>query len=149
MGITLRLDGDTVKVGGPMLAREVLRPALTASKPEILDYLRRLVIAPADQDGAGLQLPWGPHLEAHDVRELRAELVGMIEALADLEGWPREQLDEVLTAAVRGPLSALLPDCAHFRERLAEAQAERAARVALRRRTWRATPERLNDRRGK
>ena len=40
----------------------------------------------------GLHLPWGPYLEAHDVRELRDELVGMIEALAAIESWQRQAL---------------------------------------------------------
>jgi hypothetical protein len=85
----------------------------------------------------GLQLPWGPYLEAHDVRELRGELVVMIEALAGIEGWERATLDAVLTRAVRGPLSDLLPNVHHFRERLSEAQAQVLAREAVERRTWR------------
>ncbi|MBB5501557.1 hypothetical protein [Paraburkholderia sp. MM5384-R2] len=85
----------------------------------------------------GVFLPWGPYLSADDVRRMRAELVGMIEELSSLEGWPQLYRDEVLTAAVRGPLAALLPDLHYFTGRLAEARAEAAARDAVKRRTWR------------
>ncbi|WP_206953354.1 hypothetical protein [Trinickia acidisoli] len=86
---------------------------------------------PADCIGAlqsadgGLYLPWGPYLSPDDARRMRAELVGMIEALADLECWPWAYRDEVLTAAVRGPLSALMPDLHHFTGRLTAARAVR------------------------
>ncbi|MBB2930142.1 hypothetical protein [Paraburkholderia silvatlantica] len=91
--------------------------------------------------------PWAPLLTVDDVRRMRVALVQTIETLAEFEGWPRELLDDVLAHAVRGPLSALLPDLNHFAERLAEARTERAARIALKRRTWRL--QGLDDRRGK
>ncbi len=98
---------------------------------------------PADCIGAlqssdgGLYLPWGPYLGPDDVRRMRAELVAMIEALCDLEQWDAGRRDDVLTRAIRGPLADLLPNIAHFNERLTEARAEAEARAALERRTWR------------
>jgi hypothetical protein len=89
-----------------------------------------------DPDG-GLYLPWGPCLSPDDVRRMRAELVGMIEELSGLECWPESLLDDVLGRAIRGPLADLMPNLAHFTERLTEARAESAARDALDRRTWR------------
>jgi hypothetical protein len=97
-----------------------------------------------DPDG-GVYLPWGPYLSPDDARRMRGELVVMIEELARLECWPRSLLDEVLTAAVRGPLSALMPDLHHFKEQLATARAEAAARAALDRCTWHG--EGFDDRR--
>ena len=84
-----------------------------------------------------LWLPWGPRFSADDVRRMRTDLVGIIETLADMERWPAEHRDDVLARAVRGPLADLLPNLAHFRERLATAQAQAAARAATSRRAWR------------
>ncbi|QBQ96296.1 hypothetical protein [Paraburkholderia pallida] len=90
--------------------------------------------------------PWAPYLAAGDVARLRAELVDTIERLADTEYWPRELLDDVIARAVRAPLSDLLPNLAHFRERLNAAVAEREASRAIRGRSWNATDGRLADR---
>jgi hypothetical protein len=68
---------------------------------------------------------------------MRAELIAMIETLADMEGWDAGQRDDVLTRAIRGPLADLLPNLAHFNERLAAARADAEARSVLDRRTWR------------
>ena len=84
----------------------------------------------------GAYLPWGPYLAPEDVRRMRTELVAMIEGLADLEHWREELRDDVLSRAIRAPLSALLTDVGHFNERLTAARAEAAARDALDRRTW-------------
>ncbi|CAN7470929.1 hypothetical protein [Paraburkholderia hospita] len=98
---------------------------------------------PADCIGAlqsadgGLYLPWGPYLAPDDVSRMRAELVAMIETLVDMEQWDAGRRDDVLTRAIRGPLADLLPNIAHFNERLTAARAEEEARAALDRRTWR------------
>jgi hypothetical protein len=84
----------------------------------------------------GAYLPWGPYLAPEDVHRMRTELVAMIEALADLEWWADELRDDVLSRAIRAPLSALLSDVRYFNERLTAARAEAAAREALDRRTW-------------
>ncbi|QBQ97901.1 hypothetical protein [Paraburkholderia pallida] len=143
MGVTLRLDGDTVKVGGPLAAREAMRPELAAHKPEIIAHLRAAANDAADCTGAlrsrdgGLYLPWGAYLSVDDVHRLRAELAELIEDLADAEDWSEAHRDEVLARAMRGPVSDLLPNLAHFRGRIVELDAERKARHLLRQRTWR------------
>lgn len=142
MGVTLRLDGDAVKVGGPRAAREEIRPELAAHKPEIMAHLRAAANDAADCSGAlhsgdgGLYLPWGPYLSPDDVRRTRGELVAMIEDLAVLEHWQQSDLDDVLARAMRGPLADLLPNLAHFNERLTAARTVDVARAALHRRTW-------------
>lgn len=112
-GVTLRIEGETLKVGGPKAAREVLRRELIAHKPEIVARLRA-----AANEGEPPFWPWVPYLAAADVARLRAELTGVVEALADLEVWSDERRADVLGRAIRGPLADLLPNLAHFRERL-------------------------------
>ncbi|CAM2179148.1 TubC N-terminal docking domain-containing protein [Paraburkholderia sacchari] len=150
MGVTLRLDGGAVKVGGPRAAREALRPELAAHKPEIIAHLRVAANDATDCAGAlrscdgGLYLPWGPYLSPGDVRDLRAELAELIGSIADAEGWSASCRDEVLVRALRGPLSDLLPNLAHFRERAAQFYAKCQARRLLRSRAWRADDDLTN-----
>jgi hypothetical protein len=152
MGVTLRLEGDAVKVGGPRAAREAMRPELAAHKPEIIAHLRAAAndAVPADCVGAlrtkssALYLPWGPYLSPDDVGRLRADLVGMIEALAVLEAWPDDCRDDVLARAIRGPLSDLLPNLHYFSKRTDEARAEHEARKVERSRSWRANDDLQN-----
>ncbi|MCG5073039.1 hypothetical protein [Paraburkholderia tagetis] len=89
----------------------------------------------------GLYLPWGPYLSADDVHHLRADLAGMLEDLATLEGWPRELLDDVMARAMRGPLADLLPNLHYFRERLKAMRAQVAARDEAARHSWRANED--------
>ena len=95
------------------------------------------MIKPDAISDGGAFLPWGPYVSASDVRRMRAELAGMIEDLAALEGWAREHLDDVIGRAMRGPLSDLLPNIAHFRERVPAAWAEHDASETKRARSWR------------
>jgi len=144
MGVTVRLEGDAVKVGGPRDAREAIRPELSAHKGEIIAHLRAAANDAADCTGAlvsrsgGLYLPWGPRLSPEDVRQLRAELFELIEDMADAEDWPESYRHEVLARAVRGPLSDLLPNLHYFRKRVAEFYAECEARRISRSKRWRA-----------
>ncbi|WP_052319429.1 hypothetical protein [Burkholderia sp. A9] len=85
----------------------------------------------------GLYLPWGPYLDPESVERMRGELIAMIEQLSDLEDWPSGTRDDVLTRAIRGPLADLLPNVAHFAERLTTARAGVEARNLLDRRVWR------------
>lgn len=89
----------------------------------------------------GLYLPWGPRLSPEDVRRLRADLAGMLEELAALEGWSRELLDDVMARAMRAPLTDLLPNRHYFRERLSAMRAQSAARDEAARHTWRANED--------
>jgi hypothetical protein len=89
-----------------------------------------------DPDG-GPYLPWAPHLDADDVRYLRAELTALITALAARECWPHERLEAVMTRAVCGPLADLLPNLSHFRDHFTETRADEQAHDEAARRTWR------------
>jgi hypothetical protein len=97
---------------------------------------------PADCVGAlrtksgALYLPWGPYLDPASVNRMRGELVAMIEQLAVMEVWPHECRDDVLTRAIRGPLSDLLPNLHYFRQRLDAARTEERARKAAAARSW-------------
>ncbi|WP_321866641.1 TubC N-terminal docking domain-related protein [Paraburkholderia tropica] len=130
-GVRLYLDGGKVKLRGNAEAMKALRPKLAPHKAEILAYLQ------SDEHRAGEFWPWAPYLGADDVARFRADLVGIIERLADMEVWPVELRDDVLARAVRGPLSDLLPNLHHFNQRLTEANAAAAARSAIEKRTWR------------
>jgi hypothetical protein len=152
MGVTLRLDGETVKVDGPKAARDAIRPELVAHKPEIVAHLRAATndAVPSDCVGAlrhpdgGLYLPWGPKLSADDVQAMRAELIAMIEELSALERWPDQFRDDVLTRAIRGPLSDLLPNRAYFAKRVERARVVPAARELAAARVWRANEDLTN-----
>jgi hypothetical protein len=126
LGVRLRVDGDLVKMKGPTAAIAAIKPEIAAHKAEVMAYL---------SDVAEFW-PWAPYLGAADVERFRTELVGIIETLADMERWPAEHRGDVLARAVRGPLADLLPNLAHFRERLATALAEAAARDAVARKSW-------------
>jgi hypothetical protein len=86
---------------------------------------------------AGEFWPWAPYLTAADVQRFRTELVGMIDRLADMEQWSGEHRDDVLSRAIRGPLSDLLPNLHHFNRRLTEAAAGATEQIAAARRSWR------------
>jgi hypothetical protein len=93
-------------------------------------------LAPHDEP-AGEFWPWAPYLTAADVERFRTDLVAMVETLADVEQWPDEHREDVLTRAIRGPLADLLPNLHHFNERLTEARAAVAAQETAARRAWR------------
>ena len=155
-GVRLWLEGDRLKYRGPVSVVNAIRPTLAAHKPEIVEYLRATandadaVLVPADCVGAltsshgGLYLPWGPYLSARDVARLRADLVGMVEALANLEAWTEKHRTDVLARAIRGPLADLLPNIAHFRERLDAARTESTARARRAARAWHANDDLRN-----
>ncbi|WP_198294322.1 hypothetical protein [Burkholderia ubonensis] len=131
--VRLWVEEGRVKIAGPTAAVAVLKPEIVAHKAAVIAHLLSIDGHAISSDGAllhpdgGAYLPWGPRLSADDVRQLRAELAGLIEALATREHWRREHFDSVLGRAMRGPLSDLMPNLHYFRERLAELDAERAA----------------------
>lgn len=150
LGVRLRLEGNVVKLRGPAKAIASIKPVIAGHKAEIMAYLRAVgddaASLPADCAGAlhdpggGWYLPWGPYLTAADVRRMRADLAGTIDALAALEGWPRGYHDAIMSRALNAPLSALAPDLAYFRERLDDAREDAAMRAAMAARTWRYDP---------
>lgn len=129
-GVRVYLRGGKVKLRGSNEAMEAVRPKLEPYRAELLAYLLNA------ERQAGEFWPWAPYLGATDMHRLRAELVDMIEELAGLECWPEAYSDDVLSRAIRGPLSDLMPNLHHFAGRLEAARAEAAARSALDQRTW-------------
>ncbi|MFM2422467.1 MAG: hypothetical protein RL291_997 [Pseudomonadota bacterium] len=144
LGVSLFVAGDRVRMRGPAEALAQIKPEIAASKAEVMAQLVALGGSLTDTDGPGT-LPCAPRLMPDDVRAHRAELISLIEALAALEGWQRELLDNVLERAIRGPLSDLMPNLHHFRERLDGARAEEKTRKATAARAWRM--EGFDDRR--
>jgi hypothetical protein len=134
------------------LAREVLgvKPSAAASPVPVTQAAAPSDAAPVDCPDAlrtksgALYLPWCAPIPADQVRVLMAELVELIEMLADYEAWPKSDRDEVLARAVRGPLADLMPNLHHFRERTTQARAEYDARQAARDRAWRADRDLTN-----
>ncbi|WP_083245124.1 hypothetical protein [Paraburkholderia nodosa] len=135
LGVGFRLDGERLHMTGPKDARDLIRDEATERRSELIAYLR--ANGGATEPDGGLSLPWGPYLDADDVRELRTELRAAIEALCELENWPDALLVDVMTRAMRGPLSDLLPNVHHFHQRLDAVKAETAVRAVLTERTWR------------
>ncbi|WP_175865569.1 hypothetical protein [Burkholderia cepacia] len=76
----------------------------------------------------GYRLAWGTWMSPDDIYRLRFELAGLIDQWADEQKWPLDRRAAAMCSAVRGPLSDLLPNLAHFRERMQEVFAERDAR---------------------
>ncbi|WP_235012433.1 TubC N-terminal docking domain-related protein [Caballeronia catudaia] len=143
LGVRLRVEGDRVKMRGPAAALAAIKPEIAENKEEIMAILNAAGGALIDPDG-GAYLPWGPYLSSADVVRMRAELAEAIEDLADWEDWIPAYRDEILSRAMRGPLSDLLPNLAYFGERVRELNAEAEARFLMRRRSWRAGDELTN-----
>ncbi|CAD6551438.1 hypothetical protein ACFQ3P_30225 [Paraburkholderia sabiae] len=171
LGVSLWIEGERIGIEGPAHSVATIRPELAARKPEIMKYLLTggtggAVIdepparqaandpqtQPDDDDCAGAlvdplrgpYLPWGPHLAADNVRRLRAGLFAMIAEIANAEGWPRERFNGIMSRAVRGPLSDLLPNIEYFHSKVIERRAETEARALLAARSWKL--EGLDDR---
>lgn len=77
---------------------------------------------PRCPDSGAPFMPWCAPVSSDDFRKWRGELIAMIEELADLEGWPRDDLDDILSRAINGPVSDLRPNWHHFNERLIESK---------------------------
>ncbi|MCY0388237.1 hypothetical protein OVY01_13515 [Robbsia sp. Bb-Pol-6] len=75
---------------------------------------------PLDPDSGAPFSPWIAPMTADEFDCRRTELVGMIEDLAEIEGWPRDYLDDVLSRAIRGPVGDLRPNWHYFTKRLKE-----------------------------
>lgn len=97
-----------------------LRTLVRDNKQAILDHLREGF--PTDLESGAPFMPWCAPISAAQFETWRAQLVQMIEELAELRGWLRADLDEVLTRAINGPASDLRPNWHHFSELLADAK---------------------------
>ncbi|OJA74946.1 hypothetical protein BGV67_04520 [Burkholderia ubonensis] len=139
MRVRLWVEEGRVKIAGPTAAVAALKPEIAAHKAAVIAHLLNFENHAVSNDGAlihpdgGAYLPWGPRLSAEDLRQMRVELAGLIETLADRERWPRDLLDNVMGRAMRGPLSDLLPNLHYFRARIEEIEAEAQARAMLQR----------------
>jgi hypothetical protein len=154
--VRLWIEGGRISMEGPGRAVATIKPEIAANKPAILAYLQGCANAPASTDCAppagavtddcagalidpdgGPYLPWGPYLEAANVRRLRGELFAMIDALARAEGWTPERYADTMGRAANGPLSDLLGNVEYFNTKLIERRAEVEARALLAARSWR------------
>ncbi|RAS35861.1 hypothetical protein [Paraburkholderia bryophila] len=146
LGVRLWLAGDIVKMRGAADAIAAIKPDIAAHKSEVLTYLRAasndLTPVPADCAGAlrhldgGLYLPWGPYVDQAQLRAMQRELFEVVDELAKLEGWKKDNYDHTMMCIERQPASTLRPDLAYFQSRLAAARADQAARDALAKRSW-------------
>ncbi|MGF6634284.1 hypothetical protein OKW38_002968 [Paraburkholderia sp. MM5496-R1] len=92
---------------------------------------------------AGVRLPWGLRLSGDEILGLRGDLVELVEQVAAYECWAEEFLCSVMYLALHAPVSDLLPNLHHYRERLDVAEAEIDARIALDKKPSRSPDERL------
>ncbi len=141
IGVRVWLEGEQVRFAGPASAVAAIQTDLAARKQEIAAYLRAhdpddCAGALIDPDSGGLYLPWARYMSSDDVRRMRTELVGLIDALAEAEGWPHKTLDDVMARAMRGPLADLVPNLEHFRVRLDAVRTEVDERVRRRATAW-------------
>jgi TubC N-terminal docking domain len=133
LGIRLSLNGDQVKMRGPVDAIAAIKPEIAAHKPEVMAYLSQAAndadSLPADCVGAlrdpegGLYLPWVPHITPEQLKQWQRELFEAVDELARLEGWPDSDYDHVVMCIERQPISTLRPDLGYFRDRLEAARA--------------------------
>lgn len=120
-GVRLALNGDKVTIRGPSEAVAAITPEVVAHKLELLDYLR---MAANDSTGAsGYPVADGPFtpycvpLPRDAVAAMQAELVSLIDRLADGESLHEDRRTKLVQTVHRQPLSSLRGDLAHFRAR--------------------------------
>jgi hypothetical protein len=138
-GVTIRLDGDRLKINGPRETCDVLLPEIREHKSVIVAYLRE----------AGDEVPDDArHMSAAEFEKLRTEVVWLITELFVLERWSTSFLDGALDDAMAGSLASLMPNLEYFRERVAGVHAEIIARELAAARSYLITAEALARRRG-
>ncbi|NKA92048.1 hypothetical protein GO283_00584 [Ralstonia solanacearum] len=124
LGVSLRLDGDMVRIRGPKHARDAILADVAAHKPEIVVYLRCTSSEALHMPGypvaeyGGPFTPWCAPMSPNRVAGLLADLRATIGRLADIEGWADERRVHLLGMVARQPVSTLADDLAYFRERL-------------------------------
>ncbi|WP_024901565.1 hypothetical protein [Robbsia andropogonis] len=84
---------------------------------------------PIDPASGAKFMPWCPPIHPDQFVRWRLNTIDMIEELADLQGWPREHLDDVLSRAINGPVSDLRPNWHHFTNELRQARQQHARRI--------------------
>jgi len=135
-GFTLRLSagGDKVQIS-PLPVPDELVALVRADKPELIEILASDDQYPMHPVNGAPFMPWCAPIPATEFVKWRGELIAMIEELAGLEYWDREDLDDVLTRAIYGPVSDLRPNWHHFNERLGRAIQDRNAETERRARS--------------
>ncbi|WP_320534807.1 hypothetical protein [Robbsia andropogonis] len=91
---------------------------LRADKEAIIDLLRH----PVDPESGARFMPWCAPMTLQEFHDRRAELIDLIEEIADLEWWSPGDLDDVMHHAVNGPVSDLMPNLHYFREHVVQAR---------------------------
>jgi len=145
LGVSLRLDGDLVRIRGPRDARETILAAVAANKSEIMAYLRRAANDTVDlsrypvADGGGPYSPYVVPMSPERVAGLLNDLRANIGNLADMERWTDAQRAQLLELVARQPVASLSDDLEYFRARLKALHAKKHAAEVLAR-TCNATP---------
>lgn len=134
LGVSLRLDGNLVRIRGPRDARDSIRADVAAHKPEVLAYLRRAMEEVAYlssypvADGGGSFMPWCAPMSPERVASVLTELRTIISKVADMEHWADEQRAQVLCLVARQPIASLSDDLEHFRMHLKTLEASHIQR---------------------
>lgn len=136
LGVSLRLDGDMVRIRGPKYARDTILADVAAHKPEIVVYLRhtgseapKLPGYPVAENG-GPFTPYCLPMTVERVTGLLADLGATIGNLAELEGWTDGQRARILGLISRQPVSTLADDLEYFMNLVHAARAVGRARFA-------------------
>jgi hypothetical protein len=120
----------------PPAPRE-LAPGASPSDSAANDY-------PRDPDSGAAFMPWCAPISAGQFRKWRGELIAMIEEVAALDGWSRDDLGDVLSRAINGPVSDLRPNWHYFAQELKRARASSEDRSRDAARSRQAADDLLN-----
>ncbi|MEZ0191838.1 hypothetical protein AB9X41_21815 [Ralstonia solanacearum] len=125
--VVLWVDGERLRYKGPREAVDLLKPELAANKPEIIEYLRRAatdaVMLPRYPVADGPFTPYVVPMTPEHIAGLLTELRTTIGKLAEIEVWPDEHREHLLSLVARQPISTLTDDLAYFQGRLSTIKA--------------------------
>lgn len=129
-GFRLTVRGEKIWVT-PVPVPQNIVELIRENKPALMNYLKGEAInMPGYPVEDGPFTPWCCPLSPDEVQAIRVEIVGLIEKLSEVEGWPNSDRDRAIQATRRQPLSTLRDDLAHFRARWkTHAVVQRAAEV--------------------
>lgn len=136
LGVSLRLDGEMVRIRGPKYARNTILADVAAHKPEIVVYLRRTASEAPHLPGYPVAENGGPFtpyclpMTVERVLGLLVDLRATIGNLAELEGWTDDQQARILGLISRQPVSTLADDLGYFLDLVHAALAVGRASVA-------------------
>jgi hypothetical protein len=139
LGIVLGVNGERLRYDGPEQAVARMLPLMKANRDALRDCVSAVSGALLDPETGSPYLPWGYATPA-SLNAMRDELTAIVRALAGVEGWPCDLLDSIMHRAIAGPAYDVAPNLSYFRDRLAAARDEIAARAAIAARSWRYDP---------